>query len=347
MRLVEVMAMSEKARTETVAFLEEEGLEYTVSDDTRDADATARISFPVSAHRVESVQTGLTERDIAGDIYTVVDNPETIVSARFDDGGEEAAGARVASYQRVSRSELHSKAADLIPNAVVYTLLTAISAIVATAGVLLESRSVMVGSMVIAPLLGPSMATSVSTVIDDRDLFATSVRYQLTGTAIAVASAVGFALLVRYAGVGRDGFDVTEVLEVSSHTSPTMLLVAVALCAGVAGAVSLSTSGVTSLVGVMIAAAVMPPLGITGVGVAWLRPVVVAGSLAVVLLNVLAINLGATITLWYFGYHPRNWSDLQKTRSVMLRRTLVAITVIGALVLFLTELPASGLSIHV
>ncbi|WP_433630482.1 hypothetical protein [Halomicrococcus sp. NG-SE-24] len=152
MRLVEVMAMSEKARTETVAFLEEEGLKYTVSDDTRDADAAAHISFPVSAHRVESVQTGLTERDIAGEIYTVVDNPETIVSARFDDGVDGAAGARVASYQRVSRSELHSKAADPIPNVVVYTILTAISAIVATAGVLLESRSVMVGSMVIAGL---------------------------------------------------------------------------------------------------------------------------------------------------------------------------------------------------
>lgn len=340
MRLVDVMAMSKRARERTVEFLDREELDYTVSDHTADSaesNESARISFPVPAHHVESFRTALEDLGVEDDIYTVVTKPEAIVSSRFDHVEKQYETVGTFGHRRVARGELHSKAADLIPDDIVFAIMTAISAIVATAGVLLDSVSVMVGSMVIAPLLGPSMATSVATVIGDEDLFLTSARMQATGGAISVVSAVAFALFVRYATGGTSAIDVSASLQLSTHSSPTLLLVAVALCAGIAGAVSLSTSGLTSLVGVMIAAAVIPPIGVMGVGIAWLHPTVVLGSAAVVLVNVLAINLGAIVTLWYFGYHPADWSDLRRTRSVMLRRILALIALIGALVLFLTN----------
>ncbi len=337
MRLVDVMVMSEHARERTVEFLDEEELDYTISDHTDGTAESARISFPVPAHHVEPLRVALEDFGVEDDIYTVVTKPEAIVSARFDHLDKQYESVGTFGHQRVARGELHSKAADLIPDTVVFAIMTAISAIVATAGVLLDSVSVMVGSMVIAPLLGPSMATSVATVIDDQDLFTTSARMQFVGGGISVVSAVAFAVLVRFTSIGGTDINVTSSLELSAHSSPTVLLLAVALCAGVAGAVSLSTSGMTSLVGVMIAAAVMPPIGVMGVGVAWVHPTVVLGSAAVVLVNVLAINLGAIVTLWYFGYHPGNLSDIRRTRSVMLRRILVLLALLGALGLFLTN----------
>ncbi len=338
MRLVDVMAMSKEARERTVEFLDREELDYTVSDDANGSAESACISLPVPARYVEPLRAEFDDIGVGDDVYTVVTKPEAIVSSRFDHVEKQYEATGTFGHQRVARSELHSKAADLIPDHGVLVIMTAISALVATAGVLLDSVSVMVGSMVIAPLLGPSMATSVATVIDDEDLFVTSARMQLIGASVSVVSALSFALFVRYTNIGLGTIDVAESLKLSIHSSPTLLLVTVALCAGVAGGVSLSTTGMTSLVGVMIAAAVMPPIGVMGVGLAWMHPTVVLGAAAVVLVNILAINLGAIVTLWYFGYHPGNLSDIRRTRSVMLRRILALIVLIGGLVAFLTKI---------
>ncbi|MFB9804107.1 DUF389 domain-containing protein [Haladaptatus pallidirubidus] len=186
------MAISERARERTVEFLDDEGLDYTISDHTDGSAESARISFPVPTHHVEPLRAKLEDCGVEDDIYTVVTKPEAIVSARFDHLDKRYESVGTFGHQRVARGELHSKAADLIPDMVVFGIMTAISAFVGTAGVLLSFLSVMVGSMVIAPLLGPSMATSVATVIDDQDLFTTSARMQLIGGAISAASAVAF-----------------------------------------------------------------------------------------------------------------------------------------------------------
>jgi hypothetical protein len=87
MRLVDVMAMSERARERTVEFLSVEERDYTVSDhtaDSSDSTESARISFPVPAHHVEPLRTALEDLGVENDIYTVVTKPEAIVSSRFD-----------------------------------------------------------------------------------------------------------------------------------------------------------------------------------------------------------------------------------------------------------------------
>lgn len=338
MRLVEVMVMSPAARERVTDVLGEKELDYVVSDRTNGPEAPAIVSFPLPAHAVEPVQNRISGLDLSEDIYTVVVEPETIVSTRIENSEGLFRQVEGLGHQGVSRSELHSSAADLMPDLVIYGLMTGISAIVATTGVLLGSLAVLVGSMVIAPLIGPSMATSVATVIDDELLFRRSVRFQIIGGLIGVVSAVGFALFVR-ASSFVSSLDVVRILDVSNHTAPTFLLVVVALSAGVAGAISLSTSGTIGLVGVMIAAAVMPPVGVMGVGIAWLRPTVVFGSAAVVLLNVLSINLASIITLWYLGYHPESWTELRKARSTMLLRAILLTAAIVVLVVFLANLP--------
>ena len=336
MRLVEVMMMSDAAREHVLDILEEKELDYVVSDRTDGDNTSATVSVPLPAHAVEPVQDRLDELDLDGDIYTVVVEPEAVVSTRIEDAEGLYQEVEELGHQGVSRSELHSTAADLMPDLTIYGLMTGISAIVATAGVLLESLAVLVGAMVIAPLVGPSMATSVATVIDDELLFGRSVKFQAIGGLIGLVSAIGFALLVRASSFVTD-LDIPSILEASNHTAPAFLLVVVALSAGVAGAISLSTSGTIGLVGVMIAAAVIPPVGVMGVAIAWLKPVAVLGSAGVVLVNVLSINLASIITLWYLGYHPESWTDLRKARSTMLLRVIVLAAAIVALVIFLAN----------
>ena len=344
MRLVEIMTFSEPARANVLDLLARKELDYVVSDHTTGSDPTATVSLPLPAHAVEPIQHELSDLDVDDDLYTVVVDPEAVVSERF--GGSSGLYSRVEGlgHQGISRSELRSQAADLIPDLVIYVLMTAISALVATAGVLLASPAVLVGSMVIAPLIGPPMATSVATVIDDRSLFRRSLKFQAYGTAVAVGCSIAFALLLRATNLVPAALDIGALLAVANHTSPTVLLIVVALSAGVAGAVSLSTNATTGLVGVMIAAAVIPPLGVMGVGIAWLRPVAVLGAGAVVLLNVLSIDLAAIVSLWYLGYHPESWSELRKVRSTMLRRVVVLAASIVVLAALLAHLANGGVA---
>jgi len=319
LRMVEVLALTEEARERVIGVLEGDGLDYVVTDDTASEERASIVSFPLPTRTVEHVQRRIDELDVDGDVYTVVDDPEAVVSDRFgnDDPYHEVRGF---GYQGVSRSELIATATDMLPNRTIYLLMTGISAIVATAGALLNSLAVLVGAMVIAPLIGPLMATAVATVLDEPDLYDRSVRFQLLGGAVALASAIGFAGAVRVTDVVSTTLDPTQLVEVSSHTAPTFLIVVVAFGAGFAGALSLSTSGTIDLVGVMIAAAVMPPIGVVGVGVAWLQPIAVLGGAAVVLVNVFAMVLASIISLWYLGYHPESMAEVRRARSTMLVR---------------------------
>ncbi|MCU4974469.1 TIGR00341 family protein [Halobacteria archaeon AArc-m2/3/4] len=323
MRLLTVLAASQHSADRVTTVLDRHDLEYSVTDET-DGDSQTVI-VPVPAHAVEPLEDDL--QSVSGDIAVVVDEPMAVVATGEDDRDQSdirhGRERKWLSLERISRNELRSKAESQLPPLVIFAAMTAISAVVATAGVLLDSLAVLVGAMVIAPLLGPAMASSVATVLDDRRLFARGVRLQLVGAVVALASALSFATFARTSSVVSAAVDLEASLGLGSHGLPPSLLVTVAVCAGVAGGLAMATSGMTDLIGVMIAAAIMPPIGVVGVGTAWNEPAAAAGSLVVVAVNVLAINLGAMATLWTLGFHPRDHSRIRTTRAAILRRVLL------------------------
>lgn len=341
MRVLKILVTGEEMPSTILEVLDGNDLDYVISDSSTDDSAAAMISCPVPAPSVEAVREDLNELGLEDRVYIVLVDPEAVVptGTESEDPYSQVEGL---GYQGISRGELHSKAADLIPDFTIYGLMTVISAVIATAGVLLESMAVLVGSMVIAPLIGPPMATSVATVIDDNVLFNESIRYQLTGSALGMVSATVFALFLRFTSFVSSEVSTEAVQQLSTHTAPGALLIIVALSAGVAGALSLSTGAEVGLVGVMIAAALVPPLGVMGVGIAWFEPVIAVGSGLVVLINVLSINLAAIISFWYLGYHPESWLELRKARSKMLVRVISLTVLILVLATLLTNLSGAA-----
>jgi hypothetical protein len=88
--------------------------------------------------------------------------------------------------------------------------MTNVSALIATAVLLLDLPAVVVRSMVIAPLIGPAMAASVGTV----------------------GSAALFGLLLRFSPLIPPGTDVLAIPQVRERLAPDVLSLAVALGAG-------------------------------------------------------------------------------------------------------------------
>ncbi|SEH57042.1 TIGR00341 family protein [Halopenitus malekzadehii] len=315
--------------------LDEEGIDYVVTDETSGRKYTGVVSFPLPTAAVEPVLDRLREAGIDEETYTVIVDAETVISRRFEQLEERYAEESDHSEDRIAKEELQTKATGLVSGIRTYVLMTVISAVIATAGLLLDSPATVVGSMVIAPLIGPAMSAAVGTVVDDDELFGRGVRLQILGVVLAVGSAAVFAAGLRTLNLVPPGLDPLALAEVSERLAPNVLVLAVALGAGIAGVLSLMTGVSSALVGVMIAVALIPPAAAVGIGIAFGIPRLALGAGVLVLVNVLSINLAALVVLWYEGYRPDSWFREAEAKSALLKRVTALLAAIAILSVFL------------
>ncbi|QFU82428.1 TIGR00341 family protein [Natronorubrum aibiense] len=343
MRLVQLTIPTGKRQT-ILETLDERKIDYVVTDEDSSREYTAVVYFPLPAPAVEPVLDELQETGIDDDAYTVVVDAETVVSRRFQALREEYEHGDVGT-DRISRQELQAEADSLTPTFSVYAIMTIISAVVATAGLLLDSPAVVVGSMVIAPLIGPALGASVGSVIDDEELFRNSVSYQIIGIILAIGAAAVFAWAVRITNIVPPGLNIASVGEISERLAPDLLSLVIALGAGVAGIISIATGTSVALVGVMIAAALIPPAAAAGIAIAWGQPSAAIGSTALVLVNVLSVNLAGLLTLWYVGYRPDNLFALGETQQRVRRRVLGLAVIVLVFAVFLGAITYSSYAV--
>ncbi|SNR37842.1 TIGR00341 family protein [Halorubrum vacuolatum] len=322
-------------REAVIDALDQKGVDYVITDETSTREYDAVAMFPLPTAAVEPVLERLREAGIDERTYTVITAAETVVSRDFDTLEEQYTEEAERGEDRISTQELQTKAVDLVSGIETYVLMTVLSAVIATAGLLLDSPATVVGSMVIAPLIGPAMSAAVGTVVDDDDLFRRGIRLQVLGVALAVGSAAVFAAALRALNLVPPGVDPLALAEVSERLAPNVLALAVALGAGVAGIVSLMTGVSAALVGVMIAVALIPPAAAVGIGIAFGIPRLALGAGVLVMVNVLSINLAALVMLWYEGYRPQRWFREDEARAALLKRAAALVVAIAILSMFL------------
>ena len=332
MRLVQVSIPTGK-RGAVVGVLDDEGIDYVLSEEKGRRGYTHVVSFPLPTNAVEPVLDRLQEVGIGENAYAVVTEASAVTSRQFDELNERY--SEEDSQESISKEELARTAEGNVSDMRTYVLLTVVSGVVATAGLLLDSPATVVGSMVIAPLIGPAMSTAVGTVIDEEELFSKGLRMQVIGMGLAVISAAVFAFLVQVANLVPPGLDPGSVGQIEGRLTPDFLSLAVALGAGIAGALSLTTGVSAALVGVMIAVALVPPAAAVGIGIAYGLPSVAIPSGILAVVNGLSINLAALIVLWYSGYRPDNILRQNEARSAMVKRVGILLAAIAVLSLFL------------
>ncbi|ELY84057.1 TIGR00341 family protein [Natrinema altunense] len=329
MRYLEITVPEGKRRA-VLDVLEDEGIDYVVSDETSGRGYTAVVRFPIPTQAVEPLLDRLRRAGIGDEASVVVLNAETVVSEQFTTLRERySRGGQTGS--RTSRQVLRTKADELTPPFAIYTVMLLISAVVATAGLLADSPAVVIGAMVIAPLLGPALAANVGIVTGDDRLKSTGFRYQVVGVTMVIVASIGLAMLARIAGLEPAGVDIVVATELEERVAPNLFSLAVALGAGIAGILSLTRGFSEAIVGVMIAAALIPPSAAVGITVAWGMSGAAIGAAVLVIVNLLSINLAALATLWIAGYRPQGLFEVSPTRTSTY--TYAAIFGVGLLVL--------------
>lgn len=194
-----------------------------------------------------------------------------------------------------------------------FVLLLVIATVIAAMGLLRDDTAYIIGSMIVAPLLGPAVAMCFATVLGDTHLFWRSTRTELAGLAIAVGASALIGLF----------FSPTVTREMAARMSPAAVDVGLAIGGGIAAALTQLTGLSAALVGVMIAIALLPPAAVVGLGIAQRNPAMFAGAFLLLAINLVCINIAGTVTFRLKGIHPAHWYWKRKADQQLRGRLLI------------------------
>lgn len=186
-----------------------------------------------------------------------------------------------------------SETADLSVSFVAFMIL---ATLIAGAGILTDSQILIIGAMVVGPEFGPLAGLCVALVQRRFDLARRSARALAVGFPAAVATTFVFTLLLRATGIAPDAINVARPSTIFiSH--PDAFTVLVALLAGTAGLLSLTTAKSGALMGVLISVTTIPAAANVGAAAAYATWGEVRGALAQLALNLACIVVAGVATL--------------------------------------------------
>ncbi len=169
-----------------------------------------------------------------------------------------------------------------------------LSTLLATIGLYLNSASVIIGAMLLAPLMAPIVSLAMGLLRRDEWLSLESMKKAVVGVIIALMAASLISLLFPHKPVTS---------EMEARLNPTLLDLGVAIVAGIAGAYTKSFKEILqSLAGVAIAVALVPPLAVAGIGLGRLDFYFFAEAFLLFSTNFIGITLAAALTFRALGY---------------------------------------------
>lgn len=192
-----------------------------------------------------------------------------------------------------------------------YFYLVGLSTLMATLGLLLNSGSIVIGSMLIAPLMYPILGVSLGLVMMGENVNLLS--RALSTLTKSLAAGLGLSVLAAFFFGSEEMYQTAEVM---ARTVPSHLHLLVAMVAAAAVAYMLAKpEWGDALPGVAIAVALIPPLATIGIGIAAWSPFIIKGAAMILFLNLFGI-----ITVSVVVFLLMNLSEKEHIANSTLKR---------------------------
>ncbi len=192
----------------------------------------------------------------------------------------------ISMFNHLSQKDKREAIEDLIHDSTPrpsFFALVILSVLMATFGLLIDNASVIIGSMLIAPILSPILSLAMGIVMSDSMLVVRSGVTLIKSLVIGVVLAAVATLFVSVDNRVIGG-------EILSRMEPSLIFFAIAFIAGFAAAFARVNPDLSeTLPGIAISVALIPPVGVVGIGIALLDWSMISGAAMLVAVNIVGI----------------------------------------------------------
>ncbi len=172
-----------------------------------------------------------------------------------------------------------------------------LATLLASIAIVIDSQILVIAAMVLGPEFGAVAALGLALVRKRPALLGQAVRSILIGYSVAIAATTVMVLIGRWLGW------ITEAAVTRPHPStefiytPDKWSLIVALIAGIAGVLAITSARAGGLVGVFISVTTIPAAGNIAVGLAFLNWSAISGSAAQLVINLTGMAVAGWATL--------------------------------------------------
>lgn len=206
-----------------------------------------------------------------------------------------------------------------------FFVLLLLATVIATYGVLSNSTATVIGAMIVAPLMGPIMATAAAVVMGSSGRTLRALGLVAAGVAAVIVLAIVLTWVVPDVTISF-----TSNGELASRISPGLYALLTALGAGAAGAFIMGREEIAdSMGGVAIAISLVPPLCVVGIALSQGQWGAAGGAMLLFLTNFFAILLAGGVVFMLSGLGRLAIADSQ----VRMRRNAFLLIVVATLLI--------------
>ncbi|MGJ5833430.1 DUF389 domain-containing protein [Streptomyces ossamyceticus] len=223
-----------------------------------------------------------------------VENIDLSLSERADNAEKEAPGEGADAVLWEHLADATHEESTL---SVTYVAFITLATMIAACGVVLDNAILIVGAMAVGPEFGPLAGLSTAIVQRHPRLALRSLIALLVGFAVAMAVTVGFTVFMDALGYFTEAKLEADRPSTAFVYAPDAFSFIVAVLAGIAGTLSLTSAKSGTLVGVAISVTTVPAAANAAVALAYGDTKQTVGSTNQLLLNLAGIILAATLTL--------------------------------------------------
>ncbi|MFF9017659.1 DUF389 domain-containing protein [Streptomyces sp. NPDC014870] len=252
------------------------------------------VLVDVAREAGDGLLQGLRQLDIDKVGSIAVENVDLSLSDRAERAEEEAPGEAADAVIWEQITETTQEESTLT---IAYAALMIVATMIAACGVVLDNAILIVGAMAVGPEFGPLAGISTSLVRRDRrGVFRSSVAL-VVGFAAAIVATTVFSLVMDAMGQFERGMLEADRPNTGFIFQPDPFSFVVALLAGVAGVVSMTSSKAGVLVGVAISVTTVPAAANAAVALSYGDLGQMWGSAEQLLLNLTGIIVAGVLTL--------------------------------------------------
>ena len=221
-----------------------------------------------------------------------------------------------------------------------YISLVILSSILAAFGLVDNNIVIIIGSMIVAPLMGPIALTSLGSITPGRGFLKRGLIAEVLGIGITIL--VGFIVGISE-NIGRvGGIPISEEMIARTVLNDTVIIFS--LVSGIAAGLIIAKGSNISIVGVAIAASLAPPAATIGLYLAAGHTVNVIESSLLLSLNILSINLACSIIFLLYklpqkaGSSKRQSDRASRTSRILIFLVGILFVIVAVLSIYLPNI---------